>query len=193
MVSSLIVKPRAAAGASIASALRAFDASSLSKSANVPLTVLRRMSGEAHVITLKQPVTLSEARVIAARLMHNDPSLEYAEPDRMVYPLTTTPTDPGYGNQWHYFAIFAAVISIGSGLSQNTHTSSVRPVWLGAGTILLPPRRIVACYFRADAREFLRRCPLCAALDALISAKKRNSAWHKAIPPPKISFSTNVF
>ena len=103
MVSSLIVKPRAGTGTSMASALRAFDASSLSKSASVPLSVLRRMFNEAHVIKLEQPVTLSEARVIAARLMHNDASLEYAEPDRMVYPLTTTPTDPGYGNQWHYF------------------------------------------------------------------------------------------
>ncbi|MEO7861122.1 MAG: S8 family serine peptidase [Nitrospirales bacterium] len=102
-VSSLIVKPRAKTGASIASALQAFDASSLSHSANAPLTVLRRMSGAAHVIKLEQPITLSEARVIAARLMHNDPSLEYAEPDRMVYPLATTPTDPGYGNQWQYF------------------------------------------------------------------------------------------
>lgn len=103
MVFTLIVKPRAGAGTSIGNALRAFDASSLSKSAHVPLSVLRRISGEAHVIKLEQPVTLSEARVIATRLMHNDSSLEYAEPDRMVYPLTT-PTDPGYGNQWHYFA-----------------------------------------------------------------------------------------
>ncbi|MDE3051624.1 MAG: S8 family serine peptidase, partial [Nitrospirota bacterium] len=103
MVSSLIVKPRAGAGAQIASALHAFDASGLSKTANVPLTVLRQMSGGAHVIKLQQPVTLTEARVIAARLMHNDPSLEYAEPDRIMHPLTTTPTDPGYGNQWNYF------------------------------------------------------------------------------------------
>ena len=103
MVSSLIVKPHAEAGARLSSALQAFDAKGLSKSALVPLTVGRSMSGKAHVVKLEQPVTLSEARVIAARLMHNDPSLEYAEPDRMVYPLTT-PTDPGYGNQWHYFA-----------------------------------------------------------------------------------------
>jgi serine protease len=103
MVSSLIVKPHAEAGARLSSALQAFDAKGLSKSALVSLTVGRPMSGKAHVLKLEQPVTLSEARVIAARLMHNDPSLEYAEPDRMVYPLTT-PTDPGYGNQWHYFA-----------------------------------------------------------------------------------------
>lgn len=104
MVSSLIVKPRAGAGAQIASALHALDAGGLSKTADVPLTVLRPMSGGAHVIKLEQPVTLTEARVIAARLMHNDPSLEYAEPDRIMHPLTTTPTDPGYVNQWHYFA-----------------------------------------------------------------------------------------
>ena len=103
MVLSLIVKPHAEAGAQLSSALHAFDAKGLSKSALVPLTVVRQMSGNTHVVKLEQPVTLSEARVIAARLMHNDASLEYAEPDRMVYPLTTTPTDPGYGNQWHYF------------------------------------------------------------------------------------------
>ena len=104
MVSSLIVKPHAAAGAKMASALQAFDARGLSETAKVPLRVWRQMSGGAHVIKLERPVTLSEARVIAVRLMHNDASLEYAEPDRMVYPLTTTPTDPGYGSQWHYFA-----------------------------------------------------------------------------------------
>jgi serine protease len=102
-VSSLIVKPRAEAGAKMASALQAFDARGLSKSALVPLTVVRPMSGGAHVIKLEQPVTLSEARVIAARLMHNDADLEYAEPDRILH-LSTTPTDPLYGNQWNFFA-----------------------------------------------------------------------------------------
>lgn len=104
MVSSLIVKPRAQGDAKLASAMQTFDASGLSKTANVPLAVLRPMSGEAYVVKLDQPVTLSEARVIAARLMHNDPSIEFAEPDSMMQPLATTPTDPGYANQWHYFA-----------------------------------------------------------------------------------------
>ena len=103
-VSSLIVKPRAEAGAQLASALQAFDARGLSKAALTPVTVLRPMSGEAYVVKLDQPVTVSEARVIAARLMHNDPSIEYAEPDSMMHPLATTPTDPDYATkQWHYF------------------------------------------------------------------------------------------
>jgi serine protease len=104
MVSRLIVKPRAQADAKLAIALQSFDASGLSKTANVPLTVFRPMSGDAHVIKLDRPVTLSEARVIAERLMRNDSSVEYAEPDIRVYPTATTPADPGYVNQWHYFA-----------------------------------------------------------------------------------------
>ncbi len=103
MVSSLIVKPHVEAGAQLSSALQAFDARGLSKSALVPLTVVRPMSGKAHVVKLEHPVTLSEARVIAARLMHNDPGIEYAEPDRIMHPHTI-PTDPLYGQQWNYFA-----------------------------------------------------------------------------------------
>jgi len=105
MVSQLIVKPRAQADAKLASALQAFDASGLSETANVPMTVFRHMSGDGYVVKLDQPVTLSEARVIAERLMRNDSSMEFVEPDRILYPTATTPADPGYlPNQWHYFA-----------------------------------------------------------------------------------------
>ncbi|BFU96214.1 MAG: hypothetical protein NTNFB02_29360 [Nitrospira sp.] len=101
MISSLIVKPQA--GSKVASELEAFDAGGLSKTADVPLSVVRRMSGGAYVLKLHKPMTLSEARAIAARLMHDDPSLQYVEPDRSMHPQTT-PTDPGYVKQWHYFA-----------------------------------------------------------------------------------------
>ena len=105
IVSRLIVKPRARVGAGLAGALRAFDASGLSKTANVTMTVFRPMSGDGYVIKLDRPVTLSEARVIAERLMRNDSSVEFAEPDLRVYPTATTPADPGYlPYQWHYFA-----------------------------------------------------------------------------------------
>ncbi len=104
------MKPRAKADAKLAGALRAFDASGLSKSANVPMTVFRPMSGDAHVIKLDKPVALSEARVIAERLMRNDSGVEYAEPDIRAYPMATTPSDPGYlPYQWHYFAPADAV------------------------------------------------------------------------------------
>lgn len=83
MVSRLIVKPRALAGAKLADSLQAFDASGLSRTANMPMTVFRPMSNGAHVIKLDRPVTLSEARVIAERLMRNDSSVEFAEPDAL--------------------------------------------------------------------------------------------------------------
>lgn len=105
MVSRLIVKPRALAGAKLADSLQAFDASGLSRTAYMPMTVFRPMSNGAHVIKLDQPVTLSEARVIAERLMRNDSSVEFAEPDRIMYPTAVTPADPDYATfQWHYFA-----------------------------------------------------------------------------------------
>jgi serine protease len=63
------------------------------------------MSDDGYVVKLDQPVTLSEARVLAERLMRNDSSVEFAEPDRIMHPLATTPADPGYiPYQWHYFA-----------------------------------------------------------------------------------------
>jgi serine protease len=104
MVTRLMVKPHATAGIKLARSLQAFDARRLVKAANVSMQVLRPMSGGAHVIKLDNPVTLSEARVIAARLMRNDPGVELAEPDRIKHPTATTPGDPDYASQWHYFA-----------------------------------------------------------------------------------------
>ena len=100
MVSQLMVKPRF--GAKLASALQKSDAGALASAAAVPLSVARPMSGGAHVLRLAKPVPLSEARVIAARLM-GDADIEYAEPDQMMRTLAT-PTDPDYGKQWHYYA-----------------------------------------------------------------------------------------
>ncbi len=81
MVSQLMVKPRYRSGDELDTALHARDARKLVQISNVPMFVVRQMSGGAHVIRLLQPVTLSEARVIAARLMR-DSSVELAEPDR---------------------------------------------------------------------------------------------------------------
>lgn len=102
MVSRLIVKPRYRLGDKLNSALQVRDARGLAKIANVPMTVLRPMSGGAHVLELNQPVTLSEARVLASRLMRDGDNVELAEPDRIMHPSAVTPNDPGYAHQWHY-------------------------------------------------------------------------------------------
>ncbi len=56
----------------------------------------------AHVFKLSKKVSVDEAAALAAELAARDPSVEYAEPDRIMVPLAT-PTDPRYGEQWHYF------------------------------------------------------------------------------------------
>lgn len=110
MVTRLIVKPRSRAGDRLDAELRAHDASRLAKTANRPLFVVRQMSGGAHVLRLDQAVTLSEARVIAARLMR-DGSVERVEPDRFIRPMLT-PNDPFYSGgphpQWNLQTLSAS-------------------------------------------------------------------------------------
>ncbi|MDB5761193.1 MAG: hypothetical protein JWQ21_188 [Herminiimonas sp.] len=104
MVSRLIVKHRTQRSDKLNATLRAFDGRGLAGAENLTMTVMRPMSGNAHVVNLNQAVKLSEAQAIAAQLMH-DSDVEFAEPDRIMQVTTTrTPTDPDYSSlQWHYF------------------------------------------------------------------------------------------
>jgi serine protease len=105
-VTRLIVKPRSGSGAKLGRSLAAGDASGLSMMAQANLSVVRPMSGGAHVLTLDEAVPLDEAKEIAARL-RRDGSVDYAEPDRIIASFTVVPNDPLYNGvkdkQWHYF------------------------------------------------------------------------------------------
>jgi serine protease len=97
----LIVKlrdPRAARAQVVA----ADRLNALSAAAGVALTHLRPMSGDAHVLKLPQRMSVAEAQAIADRLSA-DPSVEYAEPDRRLFPMLA-PNDTLYAQQWHYHA-----------------------------------------------------------------------------------------
>lgn len=101
MVAGFIVKPHHKRGAKLVAALSQSDASGLSERLKLPMMVARRMSNDAHVLRTEKPIPLSEAKVIAARMMR-DGEVELAEPDRIVYPAAT-PQDPSYSYyQWHY-------------------------------------------------------------------------------------------
>jgi serine protease len=76
--------------------------SALNAAAGVALTFFRPMSGDAHVLKLPQRMTVAEAQAVADRLSA-DPSVEYAEPDRRMFPMLA-PNDTEYPNQWHYHA-----------------------------------------------------------------------------------------
>ena len=56
----------------------------------------------ARIFKLDRKVSLTDAAKLAADLKERDPSVEYAEPDRMMHPLFT-PNDSMYNQQWDFF------------------------------------------------------------------------------------------
>jgi len=60
------------------------------------------ISTGAQVFKLDRKRDLKEVRSLAAEMMARDPSIEYAEPDRIMTHMAT-PTDPRYADQWHYY------------------------------------------------------------------------------------------
>ena len=56
----------------------------------------------AHVMKLNKRMDVAEVQALARDLMARDPSVEYAEPDRIMQKLFT-PNDTRYNEQWHYF------------------------------------------------------------------------------------------
>ncbi len=65
----------------------------------VQLKHLRNTALGAHVLKLDRRLGINDAAALAASLKAQDPSIEYAEPDRIMHPLMT-PNDPQYGSQW---------------------------------------------------------------------------------------------
>lgn len=76
----------------------------MSSRAGMRLQHLRSTAGGAEVLRLPGMMPISEVQVMAQRLADDD-NVEYAEPDRIYYPLLE-PNDPRYtnGDQWHYRA-----------------------------------------------------------------------------------------
>ncbi len=70
------------------------------------LSVERRLSERSHLLTLPHPMSVADARALAARLQASG-EVESAEPDLLMQPQAFTPNDPAYAavpGQWHYFA-----------------------------------------------------------------------------------------
>ncbi len=61
----------------------------------------------AEIFMLEETLPLEEVQDITREIEAN-PDVEYAEPDRRVFPLYT-PTDPQYNEQWHYFEDTAGI------------------------------------------------------------------------------------
>lgn len=81
---------------------RAARAQSLAAPLGAQLRVLRQMGTGAHVFKLDRALSLDQLRQLSAQLKAADADIEYAEPDRMMYPLLT-PNDSSYASQWDLF------------------------------------------------------------------------------------------
>ncbi len=66
------------------------------------IKALRQTAGGAQVMKLDRKVTVAEAASLAAQIAAQDPTIEYAEPDRMMKRLFT-PNDTRYNEQWEYY------------------------------------------------------------------------------------------
>ena len=88
-------------------ALRAGErVAGLSAAAGHDVAWLRAMSGGADVLRLPRALTGSEVEAVAAALAKL-PGVEYAEPDRRMFPARV-PNDPRFGEQWHLQAVIAS-------------------------------------------------------------------------------------
>lgn len=99
----------------------------------VKLSHLRRMGLGADVIKLDRHLPLARVRQLAEDLKASDASVEYAEPDRILFPLMT-PSDTYYGYQWDLYEPYGGINapaawdkSTGAGVVVAVVDTGVRP------------------------------------------------------------------
>ena len=128
-VDKLIVKLRSGKSPVQAAAMTNTRAQALAKSAGTGMKSLRSLAGGAHLMQLDQPMTVTEARVVAARLSR-DPDVEYAEPNVRFRKLVA-PNEPRFLQwQWNLFAptsTYTGTISGGATLAATSVGGSNLP------------------------------------------------------------------
>ncbi len=99
----------------------------------VQLEVLRQTGVGAHVMKLDRSLSLADAEALAAKMKANDSNIEYAEPDRKMYPLLS-PNDSLYFQQWDLFETTGGIrapaawdLSTGSGVVVAVLDTGIRP------------------------------------------------------------------
>jgi len=108
----------------------------------VQLNRLRTTALGSQVLKVDRRMSLAEATQLAQDIAASDPSVEYAEPDRIMR-KTLTPNDTRYNEQWHYFEATAGINapaawdkSTGSGVVVGVVDTGYRPHAELAGQIL---------------------------------------------------------
>jgi serine protease len=103
------------------------------QTAGLQALAVHRNGQGSHVVHLNRSARVSELDALARQIMADDPTVLYAEPDRKVQALST-PTDPLYSSQWHYFEAKGGLnlpsawdVSTGSGIVVAVVDTGVRP------------------------------------------------------------------
>jgi serine protease len=71
----------------------------LALQSDVSMRLARPLSGGAHLVSMNRPMAPGQLTALAKRIS-NQPGIEYAEPDRWVYPAIA-PNDPLYPHQYY--------------------------------------------------------------------------------------------
>ncbi len=130
LVERLIITPHPTRGGKLAAQLDKRSSSRLSALSAVPLSVERKLSERSHLLRLERPMTVGEARALAAQLRASG-EVEAAEPDLIMQPQVIAPNDPGFATwpgQWHYLSPGGA----------NAGGADLPPAWamtLGSGNV----------------------------------------------------------
>jgi serine protease len=131
MVGRMIVKLRGDSLGASAQSNRAVRMKELESTAGAEMAHERDLAGGAALLSLKAPVSLSEAKAVAARLVR-DPAVEYAEPDIMMK-RTVTPTEPRFIEwQWNLFAptaTYTGTSSTGNKSSTAVGGANMQTAW----------------------------------------------------------------
>jgi serine protease len=74
----------------------------------VAMSRVRTTALGSQVLKMDRRISIDEATRLAADIAASDPSVEYAEPDRIMHKMFT-PNDTRYNEQWHYFEATAGI------------------------------------------------------------------------------------
>lgn len=102
LTNRLIVKYRDASSTQAPSSAQLDGGRVAANRQGVKLSHLRRMGLGADVIKLDRHLPLARVRQLADDMKAGDANIEYAEPDRILYPMMT-PSDSYYGYQWDLY------------------------------------------------------------------------------------------
>ena len=106
LVEHMIITPHPTQGGKLNAQLERKNPGRLNAISSVPLSVERKLGDGSHLLKLDHPMTVDEARALAAQLQQSG-EVQAAEPDLLMHAQSIAPNDPGYGNgfgQWNYFA-----------------------------------------------------------------------------------------